>query len=131
MATVDPSLATKVKGKERAIIESIDLSEAASTPSLPAPPASTAHQHSAAGPLSEPTRIISLQDFYSVLDKLERTSGMGFMFLEAYAERLRDEVCRDCWLRSNVLSDEDLIEPVKLSSRPAWTKAVYAALGEG
>jgi hypothetical protein len=50
-------------------------------------------------------RIISyrtLQDFYALLDKIERTSHVGALFLEAYAERLRDDMCKDCRFKHNV-----------------------------
>lgn len=53
-------------------------------------------------------RIVSyrtLQDFYSLLDKIERTSYVGAIFLEAYAERLRDDLCKACWLKRNVNLD--------------------------
>lgn len=44
----------------------------------------------------------TLQDFYSLLDKIERTSYIGALFLEAYAEKLRDDMCKSCWFRHNV-----------------------------
>tara|TARA_R110002003_G_scaffold878_17_gene21815 strand:- start:14117 stop:14875 length:759 start_codon:yes stop_codon:yes gene_type:complete len=44
----------------------------------------------------------SLQDFYSLLDRIERTSYVGAVFLEAYAEKLRDDMCRSCWLKHNI-----------------------------
>jgi hypothetical protein len=50
-------------------------------------------------------RIVSyktLQDFYGLLDKIERTSYVSAVFLEAYAERLRDDICKTCWLKRNV-----------------------------
>lgn len=53
-------------------------------------------------------RIVSyktLQDFYGLLDKIERTSYVGAIFLEAYAERLRDDLCKACWLKRNVNLD--------------------------
>ncbi|KAF2193763.1 hypothetical protein K469DRAFT_712573 [Zopfia rhizophila CBS 207.26] len=48
------------------------------------------------------TSFKTLQDFYSLLDQIERTSYVGAQFLEAYAEHLRDDLCRDCWLSHNV-----------------------------
>ena len=48
----------------------------------------------------------TLQDFYSLLDKIERTSFVGALFLEAYAEYLYDDLCGDCWFKHNVVSDE-------------------------
>lgn len=53
-------------------------------------------------------RIVSyktLQDFYELLDKIERTSYVGAVFLEAYAEKLRDDLCKDCWLKRNINLD--------------------------
>jgi hypothetical protein len=47
----------------------------------------------------------SLQDFYSLLDKIERTSYVGALFLEAYAEKLRDDMCKSCWLKHNINLD--------------------------
>jgi hypothetical protein len=50
-------------------------------------------------------RIVSYrtrQDFYSLLDRIERTSYVGALFLEAYAERLRDDMCKDCWFKRYV-----------------------------
>lgn len=44
----------------------------------------------------------TLQDFYSLLDQIERTSYVGALFLEAYAERLRDDMCKDCWFKRYV-----------------------------
>jgi hypothetical protein len=58
--------------------------------------------------LFHPKRIRSyksLQDFYSLLDKIERTSYVGALFLEAYAERLRDDMCKSCWLKHNINLD--------------------------
>ncbi|KAL5118564.1 hypothetical protein ACEQ8H_003579 [Pleosporales sp. CAS-2024a] len=55
-----------------------------------------------------PKRIVSyktMQDFYSLLDQIERTSYVGARFLEAYAERLRDDMCKDCWFRQHVRMD--------------------------
>jgi len=57
---------------------------------------------------SPPRRIESyktLQDFYSLFDKIERTSYVGAFFLEAYAEKLRDDMCKDCWFKHNVNVD--------------------------
>jgi hypothetical protein len=47
-------------------------------------------------------RYKMLQDFYGLLDKIERASYVGAIFLEAYAERLRDDICKACWLKKNV-----------------------------
>jgi hypothetical protein len=55
-----------------------------------------------------PQRIESyktLQDFYTLLDKIERTSYVGALYLEAYAEKLRDDMCKSCWFKHNVNLD--------------------------
>jgi hypothetical protein len=59
-----------------------------------------------------PNRVMSinyktLQDFYSLLDQIERTSYVGALFLEAYAERLRDDLCRECWLKHYIQTDTE------------------------
>ncbi|KAH8636448.1 hypothetical protein IG631_08283 [Alternaria alternata] len=69
------------------------------------------HSHSttnATTSSSRSNRIVSyrsLQDFYTLLDQIERTSYVGALFLEAYAERLRDDMCKDCWFAHNVRLD--------------------------
>ncbi|KAF2116282.1 hypothetical protein BDV96DRAFT_599017 [Lophiotrema nucula] len=79
----------------------------ASTPSLPAGFPKTSSHTLQPNP-SKGWHIASyrtLQDFYSLLDKIERSSYVGARFLEAYAEHLRDDMCRNCWLQHNVASD--------------------------
>ncbi|KAK3717643.1 hypothetical protein LTR37_005710 [Vermiconidia calcicola] len=116
---------TRVKGKERAIIETLDLTST-SPSSTPTPFANNGHSSSTSA--AQPSRIQTLQDFYSVLDELERTSPMGARFLEAYAERLRDEVCKHCWFRHNILDEEELEDDGRLASRPTWDKKGMAPL---
>lgn len=48
------------------------------------------------------TSYKTLQDFYSLLDQIERTSYVGALFLEAYAEHLHGDKCRDCWFKQYV-----------------------------
>jgi hypothetical protein len=58
--------------------------------------------------LSYDTSMVSyktLQDFYTLLDRIERTSYVGAVFLEAYAEKLSDDMCKDCWFKHNVKLD--------------------------
>jgi hypothetical protein len=58
---------------------------------------------------NENKKIISyktLQDFYCLLDQIERTSWVGALFLEAYAEHLSIDMCRDCWLKRNIVLEE-------------------------
>lgn len=52
------------------------------------------------------TTYTTLQDFYSLLDKIERKSFVGAQFLEAYAEYLRDDLCGDCWLKHSIVLDD-------------------------
>lgn len=51
---------------------------------------------------------MTLVEFYSSLDKIERTSSMGERFLKAYAEKLHDEVCKQCWLEQTTAEDNDI-----------------------
>lgn len=51
------------------------------------------------------TSYKTLQDFYGLLDQIERGSYVGAVFLEAYAEHLRDDMCKDCWFKRNVQSE--------------------------
>lgn len=53
------------------------------------------------------TSYETLQDFYSLLDQIERTSYVAAMFLEAYAEHLHIDMCRDCWLKRNIDLEAD------------------------
>ncbi|GIZ45547.1 hypothetical protein CKM354_000870900 [Cercospora kikuchii] len=63
----------------------------------------------------------TLADFYALLDKVERTSPMGARYLEAYAERLHAEICKDCWFQNMVidLSEDEDEGDVKLTAEPA------------
>jgi hypothetical protein len=65
------------------------------------------HQQVQSTPSPSPqiTSYRTLQDYYSLLDQIERTSYVGARFLEAYAERLRDDLCADCWSRHNINLD--------------------------
>ncbi|KAF2036772.1 hypothetical protein EK21DRAFT_106081 [Setomelanomma holmii] len=47
----------------------------------------------------------SLQDFYSLLDRIERTSYVAALFLESYVENLRNDMCKNCWLKHNINLD--------------------------
>jgi hypothetical protein len=115
---------TNVKGKARAVIQAVDLTSA-----LPTPPSSAAEPDvHVARPDATEGRVQTLQDFYSLLDKLERTSPMAARFLEAYAERLRDEVCGECWLSHVVLDDQELPSRERLQSRPPWRVPATASV---
>lgn len=49
--------------------------------------------------LKPATSFRTLQDFYSLLDEIERTSYVGSRYLEMYAEYLHKESCNKCWIR--------------------------------
>lgn len=78
-----------------------------STTSLPTPPSSGGLEQ--VGEYEDKPRpgcsFKTMSDFYGLLDKIERTSPLGAKFLEAYAERLHGELCKDCWFESNILSN--------------------------
>jgi len=44
----------------------------------------------------------TLQDFYSLLDQIERTSYVGARFLEAYADYLQNDACKSCWFKRTI-----------------------------
>ncbi|KAI5362090.1 hypothetical protein Slin15195_G057400 [Septoria linicola] len=48
-----------------------------------------------------------LSDFHSLLDRIERTSPMAVMYLDAYAERLHVDVCKNCWFTATMLNMPD------------------------
>lgn len=76
-----------------------------STALLPTPPSSEGIGQPE-GEDSRPAPVCSfktLSDLYGLLDKIERTSPMGAKYLEAYAERLHKELCKDCWFESSIL----------------------------
>lgn len=49
--------------------------------------------------LKPATSFRTLQEFYSLLDEIERTSYVGSRYLEMYAEYLHKECCNECWIR--------------------------------
>ncbi|CAK4032422.1 Hypothetical predicted protein [Lecanosticta acicola] len=67
----------------------------------------------------------TLPAFYSLLDKIERTSPMGARFLESYAARLHSETCKHCWFERNILKSllketpEPEPEPKTISAAPS------------
>jgi hypothetical protein len=78
-----------------------EIAQSNETASLQVPPPTTETPPS-------PRRIQSyksLQDFYSLPDKIERTSYVGALFVEAYTKKLRDGMCKDCWLKHNINLD--------------------------
>ncbi|OQO06108.1 hypothetical protein B0A48_08696 [Cryoendolithus antarcticus] len=66
------------------------------------------------------TASCTLIEFYSQLDKLKRLSPMATAYLEAYATRLRDDLCKDCWFEHNVLSNDQLASERMLDAHPDW-----------
>lgn len=53
----------------------------------------------------------TLSEFYSMLDKIERTSYVGARYLEAYAEYLQNtDSCSNCWFEKRIMSEEELEE---------------------
>ncbi|RMZ03066.1 hypothetical protein D0862_05800 [Hortaea werneckii] len=77
-------------------------------PQAPLTPPSSASKGSQApesASISSPASM-SLVEMYSSLDKIERASPMASRFLEAYAEKLHREACKDCWIEENVVVDD-------------------------
>jgi hypothetical protein len=53
----------------------------------------------------------TLPEFYSMLDKIERTSYVGARYLEAYAEYLQNtDSCSNCWFKKRMMAEEELEE---------------------
>jgi len=51
----------------------------------------------------------TLPEFYSMLDKIERTSYVGARYLEAYAEYLQNtDSCSNCWFEKRMMPEEEL-----------------------
>lgn len=92
---------------------------------LPTPPSSNVNDNPTAKVVAP--RICSydtLQDFYSLLDKIERTSPMGARFLKAYADRLHTETCSSCWFSTiPTMNDDEEDEPA--SPLPPSPQALY------
>lgn len=49
----------------------------------------------------------TLSDFYSILDKIEKTSPVAARYLEAYAERLHVDACKSCWFKNTIVDLPD------------------------
>ncbi|KAI6840431.1 hypothetical protein KC340_g7821 [Hortaea werneckii] len=56
---------------------------------------------------SSSSSSMSLVEMYSSLDRIERNSPTASRFLEAYAEKLHREVCKECWVEEDVCGDGD------------------------
>ncbi|KAI7505186.1 hypothetical protein KC347_g8079 [Hortaea werneckii] len=76
-------------------------------PQAPPTPPSSATKNSKAPQPTLDASSMSLVEMYSSLDKIERSSPMASRFLEAYAEKLQAEVCKECWVEGNVSHDGD------------------------
>ncbi|KAI6878928.1 hypothetical protein KC360_g8304 [Hortaea werneckii] len=74
-------------------------------PQAPPTPPSSAAKSSKAPETASDSSPMSLVEMYSSLDKIERSSPMASRFLEAYAEKLHAEVCKECWVEGNVPYD--------------------------
>ncbi|KAI6865841.1 hypothetical protein KC323_g4199 [Hortaea werneckii] len=84
-----------------------EISDNSKPPQEPLTPPSSATKPSKA-PEPAPVSLsssMSLVEMYSSLDKIERSSPLASRFLEAYAEKLHAEVCRECWVETNVVGD--------------------------
>ncbi|KAI6803428.1 hypothetical protein KC332_g14899 [Hortaea werneckii] len=74
---------------------------------------SSATKHSKALEAASDSSPMSLVEMYSSLDQIERSSPLASRFLEAYAEKLHGEVCRECWVETDVGGDDDGSEGVE------------------
>ncbi|KAF2215333.1 hypothetical protein CERZMDRAFT_82361 [Cercospora zeae-maydis SCOH1-5] len=61
----------------------------------------------------------TLADFYRLLDKIERTSPIGARYLEAYAERLHVDICKDCWFQNAIADNSNEEDENEEDLRPA------------
>lgn len=95
---------------------------------MPTPPSSYMDKTTTDQPLT--CSYDTLQDFYSLLDKIERTSPMGARFLEAYADRLHNETCERCWFTGIAVADQgggEAVQSSPLSHRTAFALEQYGA----
>ncbi|CZT24970.1 uncharacterized protein RCC_10699 [Ramularia collo-cygni] len=96
--------------------------------SLLTPPSSNLEGSSVASKGPSPTLSYdTLQNFYSLLDKIERTSPIGARFLEAYADRLHAETCHGCWFAGIAVAGEEdeLILPTRSSPRSSRRQSLF------
>ncbi|KAI6822830.1 hypothetical protein KC340_g12000 [Hortaea werneckii] len=84
-----------------------EISDNARLQAPPTPPSSATKNSKAPESASISPPSMSLVEMYSSLDKIERSSPMASRFLEAYAEKLHAEVCKECWVEENVPHDGD------------------------
>ncbi|KAI6810339.1 hypothetical protein KC332_g11236 [Hortaea werneckii] len=84
-----------------------EISDNARPQAPPTPPSSATKNSKAPESASISPPSMSLVEMYSSLDKIERSSPMASRFLEAYAEKLHAEVCKECWVEENVPHDGD------------------------
>ncbi|EME85081.1 uncharacterized protein MYCFIDRAFT_195947 [Pseudocercospora fijiensis CIRAD86] len=85
-------------------------SPASQSSSLPTPPSSTDDEDRHVDSKPVKCSFQTLQDFYSLLDKIERTSPQAARYLEAYAEQLHKDGCKDCWLKQTIVELPDWLD---------------------
>lgn len=68
----------------------------------------------------------TLVRFYELLDTIERTSYVGARFLEAYAEYLSKDVCRDCWAKRCIDEGDTEAQPATSLTQEVQTKRTSA-----
>ncbi|RMX81503.1 hypothetical protein D0869_06763 [Hortaea werneckii] len=75
-----------------------EISDNARPQAPPSPPSSATKGSKApeSASVSSSSSSMSLVEIYSSLDQIERASPMASRFLEAYAEKLHREVCKEC-----------------------------------
>ncbi|KAI6913299.1 hypothetical protein KC318_g3742 [Hortaea werneckii] len=76
----------------------------------PTPPSSATKGSTApesASVSSSSSSSMSLVEMYSSLDQIERSSPMASRFLEAYAEKLHREVCKEYWVEGDGVGEGD------------------------
>ncbi|KAI6912058.1 hypothetical protein D0869_10333 [Hortaea werneckii] len=86
-----------------------EISDNARPQAPPTPPSSATKPSKApeSESVSSSSSSMSLVEMYSSLDRIERNSPTASRFLEAYAEKLHREVCKECWVEENVCGDGD------------------------
>lgn len=94
-----PSSSGPSRATDRKPMQTPASLEAFSAANPIATPQDTTAQASSSSPDMRIISFKTLQDFYSLLDQIERTSYVGARFLEAYAERLQNDMCKDCWFK--------------------------------
>ncbi|KAF2642763.1 hypothetical protein P280DRAFT_396460 [Massarina eburnea CBS 473.64] len=109
-----PSCYSKNENKAQSLPCPKSTTPSTQAPSKSTPGPASAVQHTQPAPyFGKDRRIVSyktLQDFYSLLDRIERTSYVGALFLEAYAERLQRVQCSNCYAQRYIDLDDPFVE---------------------